>query len=253
VASVLAAFALPLGLLGGQESTFPDSSLPDSALTRHSVDRSASHLYVVTYRAGLLSFLGHDHAIIPMEWTGELCAHHTLHSGSHGSVRIRTSSLVIDSDSARSLAGLGDGPSEDDVEDIQKTLLDEDHLAAGQHPEIRVESILLSNGETGEIRLRTEVTVRGVTREFDHAVEADVAEDGGMLISGVLPLPQTQFGIRPASVLGVVRVADEVELHFKLVTIPTDEVCGVTGPGGPPEPLPPGAEGFPEKEIWRVD
>lgn len=225
MATVFAVSALLLGLLGGRESSSSASSLPDSVLTIHSVDQSTSHLYVVTYKAGLLSFLGHDHAIIPMEWDGELCAGQTLEPGSHGSVRIRTSSLVIDSDSARSLAGLGDGPSEDDVNDIQETLLDDHHLAADQHPEIRVESLRLGNGENGDFRLRTEVTIRGVTREFDHFVEVDVSEDGGMLMRGVLPLRQTQFGIEPESVLGVVRVADEVELHFNLVTTPTDQVC----------------------------
>lgn len=112
------------------------------------------------------------------------------------------------------------------MEDIRETLMDDDHLAADQHPEIRVESLLLGNGEDGDFRLRTEVTVKGVTREFDHSVEVNAAEEGGMLIRGVLPLRQTQFEIEPESVLGVVKVADEVKLHFKLVTTVTDQVCG---------------------------
>jgi hypothetical protein len=208
----------------GQVSTSPFATL-DTLPTRHEVDRERSHLYVVTHRAGLLSFLGHQHAIIPMEWSGSFCAGDTPRPSSRGSLRIQTSSLVIDSDSARMLASLGDGPSEGDVEEIQETLLDEDHLGADLHPEILVESVVAELQEDGRLRLRTDVTIRGVTRQVHHPVDIEVAESGEMRVSGSLALRQRQFGIEPESIFGVVRVADEVDLHFLLVSIPTDDPC----------------------------
>ena len=199
---------------------------------RHSIDVSASDVYVVTHRSGLLSFLGHEHAIIPMEWSGELCVPNPMGPGAGGAILIRTPSLIIDSDSARVLADLGEGPGEDDVEEIQRTLLDGENLAAETHPVIRLESTVQGTREEedGWLPVQTRLTLKGQTREFQHSVDVGpTGREGGpagaLHIHGVLEVPQTAFGIEPASVAGVVNVADEVELHFRLRTIPTGESC----------------------------
>ncbi len=199
---------------------------------QHQVDVKASDLYVVTHKSGLLSFLGHEHAIIPMEWSGELCVPNPMGPGAGGAILIRTPSLIIDSDSARVLAGLGEGPGEDDVEEIQRTLLDGENLAAETHPVIRLESTVQGTREEedGRLPVQTRLTLKGQTREFQHSVDVGpTGREGGpagaLHIHGVLEVPQTAFGIEPASVAGVVNVADEVELHFRLRTIPTGESC----------------------------
>ena len=197
---------------------------------------TASDVYVVTRKSGLFSFLGHEHAIVPMEWSGSLCVASPQKPGARGFVLIRTPSLVIDSDSARALAGLGDGPGEDDVEEIQRKLLDPSNLAAEAHPEIRLESTVEGMGEgEGQLRMRTRLTVKGQSREFEHpaeigGVEGGEAPGGALRIRGTLEIRQTAFGIEPASVAGVVNVEDEVELHFDLVTTPTGSACESSPP-----------------------
>jgi hypothetical protein len=215
--------AFPLG--GGGPPSGP--AAPDSVPTLYRIDAGASDLFVVTHKSGLFSFLGHEHAVIPLEWSGEVCTGIPSRAGAHGSIGIRTGSLVIDSDSARSLAGLGEGPGEEDVREIQQTLLDPDHLAADDHPRIDVETRALESGDGGEIRVRTRVTLRDTTRSYEHPVTVEGRDDGSLRVTGSLTLRQRDFGIEPASVAGVVNVKDEVDLHFSLVALPTDRTCTI--------------------------
>lgn len=225
--------AILLALQVGAGGDLPfESSVPDSVPTLHRIDTAASELFVVTHKSGLLSFLGHEHAIIPLDWSGEVCTSTPPRAGAHGSIEIRTASLVIDSDSARSLAGLGGGPGEDDVQDIQKTLLDADHLGADRHPAIHVETTLLNPGEGGETRARTRVTLRDTIQSYAHPVTVEGRNDGGLRVTGSLTLRQREFGIDPASIAGVVKVKDEVDLHFSLVTLSTGQICKSPEPSG---------------------
>jgi hypothetical protein len=107
----------------------------------YELQRSLSSLHVVTHRSGIFSFLGHEHAIIPLEWSADLCLADPVPAGAHGSLLIRTGSLVIDSDSGRALAGLGRGPGAGTRREIQDKMLDADHLDAAQYPEIRIQLV----------------------------------------------------------------------------------------------------------------
>lgn len=193
-------------------------------LTEYAVDRNASRLYLVTHRAGLLSFLGHEHGIVPLEWEAQLCLADPIPAGGHGALTLRTQSLRIDSDSARAVAGLGKGPGSDDVLVIQRRMLDSDHLAAEQYPEIRLEAIAAAPEEGGQVLVRGTITMRGVSRAIDLPVRVERSE-GGIHLSGSLTIRQRDFGIEPESIAGVVKVSDEVDLHFSLVAVPTERSC----------------------------
>ena len=194
-------------------------------LQEYAVDREASHVYVVTHKAGLLSFLGHEHALVPRAWTAELCLADPPPAGAHGALVIQTGSLVIDSDSARALAGLGNGPGQGDIREIQARVLDSDHLAANKHPEIRLEAVAVEPEAGGRLAVQGSVTIRGITREVELHVEVGRPGDGALRLSGSLPIRQRDFGIEPESIGGVVRVADEVDLHFVLTALPTGRAC----------------------------
>ena len=108
VTAVLCLAVAGTGRSGGQEM-----------LRSYVVDHERSSLFLVTHRAGLLSFFGHKHAIVPGEWRAELCLAEPIPRSAHGKVVIQSRSLAIDTDSARALAGLGSGPDADDVLEIQ--------------------------------------------------------------------------------------------------------------------------------------
>jgi hypothetical protein len=197
----------------------------------YQVDTARSRLWVVTHRSGLLSFLGHEHAIVPREWSAELCLSDSSGGGASGSIVILTRSLVIDSDSARSLAGLGGGPGGDDVREIQGKLLDAEHLDAEGHPEIRLDLIALEPAtEAGVMRARVSLALRGTTRTYELPVQVEKLKDQTLQLTGELHVRQRDFGIRPESVAGVVKVADQVDLHVRLLAIPTARPCRPRAP-----------------------
>ena len=141
-----------------------DRSGGQETLRSYVVDQGRSSLYLVTHKAGLLSFLGHEHAIVPGEWAAELCLAEPIPRSAHGSVVIQARSLVIDSDSARALAGLGGGPGEDDVLEIQSKMLDAEHLDAQAYPEIVLEIDSVTAEGEGSLVAFGRFTLHGITQ-----------------------------------------------------------------------------------------
>jgi polyisoprenoid-binding protein YceI len=191
--------------------------------TRHDIDRNHSAVYVVTSRSGLLSFLGHDHAILAREWQGSLCIGVADTLQGRGSITVQAASLEIDSDSARKLAGLGRGPSADQRRSLQETLLDERHLAAAMFPVLMIhvdEIVTVGGSRTAQGR----ITIRGRTHDVEFPIEAEMEGDA-FRITGVLHVTQSEFGIRPESIAGLVKVADVVAIHFDILALNTHARC----------------------------
>lgn len=223
----LFAFAALLALLAAPPPVAAQADAQQDA-ERWSAVRDASDLVVRIDRAGLLSFLGHRHAVIPREWSARLCLTDERPPTGSGTVRMATESLVIDSDSARALAGLDDGPGEDDRREIQEKLLSERFLAAEEHPEIVLETTGLRVDDE-ELEVRADLTIRGVTREVTVPVAFEELDGDRLRLHGSLTVEQSDFDMEPESIAGVVNVDDEVELIFDLTAEPAGEACE---PGG---------------------
>lgn len=202
----------------------PQSAPPD--LHRYVVDHDASVLYVFVHRAGLLSFLGHDHAIVPGSWSADLCLADPVPQGASASVVLETGSLVIDSDSARALAGMGGGPGDDDRREIQAKMLDAEHLDAAGFPEIGLELHAVEAGGDDEVTVEGTITLRGVTRDVRLPTVVGHGDAGRLVLTGTLRVRQRDFGIEPESRVGVVKVSNDVDLHFSVAVLPTEETCG---------------------------
>jgi len=197
------------------------------------VDHEASQLYVVVHRAGLLSFLGHEHAIVPREWDADLCLGDPLSAGAHASLVMETASLVIDSDGARTLAGMDGGPSEEDRETIRSRMMDSTNLDATNFPEIRLELRAVEPTGVDHASVEGTIVLRGVTQRFDLPVDVERMDGGRLILIGVLRIHQRDFGIEPESRLGVVKVSNDVDLHFAVSALPTDRPCPTPTNAGP--------------------
>jgi polyisoprenoid-binding protein YceI len=197
-------------------------------LVAYDVDTNASSLYVLTGRSGLLSFLGHEHVIVPTDWRAELCLANPVPPDASGTLRIRTASLVIDDERDRLRAGLGSGPGEADRREIQDKLLDPRRLAAEPYPEIRIEALALEAERDGSVQANVDVTLRGTTRTYRTRIQLRHSE-GSIQLAGKLTLRQTEFGIVPEVVARVVRVTDAVDLHFQILATPTTIACPSAG------------------------
>jgi polyisoprenoid-binding protein YceI len=189
------------------------------------VDVAASHIYVITYRTGLLKFLGHEHAIVAPRFTSQLCWDDAHHAATRAAFVVDARALEIDSDSGRVLAGLGKGPSASQRAQIERKLHDEDHLATGRYPELRFETTSVAQDGAGKLKLRGRLTIKGSTRDVELPITYQERGAGDLWLTGSLELRQSAFGIRPESIAGVVKVADPVTLRVGLLAKRSQRGC----------------------------
>ena len=187
-------------------------------------DAGASRIYVITHRTGLLSFLGHEHVILAPRWSATLCWDASSHVGSHAEIVIDARALDIDADSARALARLGKGPSAQQRAQIQRKLHAERNLDSERYPELRFRSSSF-RAVADTLFIQGMLTVRNQARAVE--LLAIVQQRGGaeFWLTGRLRVRQSDFGIRPESIAGVVKVADGVDIHVGLLAIVTAAAC----------------------------
>lgn len=217
---------------------------PSDNVIRFEVVPDSSSLVAVTGRAGLLSFLGHEHAIRATEWLPTLCLDPARPTRGWADLSVDARSLEIDSDTARALADLGDGPGEDDRAEVRAKMLGPENLAVEEHPQILVEAVSEGTGsdtptpvsegaggsaEAEGVPVTVAVTVRGRRVEYDGEVDVVWRGDGSVRVRGDVEIRLRDFGIEPESVAGVVNVANEVDLLLRLGARPTQESCAPRG------------------------
>ncbi len=199
------------------------------------VDYSSSFVVVRIYKGGLFGFLaGHEHGIIATEWSADICYDKEDPGASGVSLSISVNSLRIDTEEARRQAGLNpkNGPGPDDVRKIQKTMLAPENLAAEGYPEIRFRTTSVEQKGNDTLLLTGPVTIRRRTRTVSVPARVDRLEGGVTRFSGKVSLKQSDYGIEPASVGGLVKVKNKVDLQFDIYTNNSGASCSRS-------PLPP--------------
>jgi len=184
------------------------------------VDTARSTLVVKLKKAGLLRFLGHEHGIVPGSWSAIVHFDADDLAASSIVVEVAAAELVIDSERARELAGLDpNGPSPDERTQIHADMLSADYLDVAAFPLIRFESSTLRRRSEGTLHISGTLALHGVKRAIE--LDADLEPDGtGYAVRGAFTIKQRDFGIEPASIAGVVKVADEVEIRFEIFAAP---------------------------------
>ena len=183
------------------------------------VDPEASWVVAVTDKGGAFGFLGHQHAILVTDWRAEIDWRPDAPADSHARFAVPAASLRIDTERGRQLAGLGEGPDAGTVHELQTKMLDAEHLAAERHAEIVFEVTGVERGEEGRFTVEGQLTLRGTARKLRFPVEVS-RQEGGVRFTGEVTVKQTDFGIQPESVAGVVKVADPVSIRFQVTTRP---------------------------------
>lgn len=201
--ATLVALAL---LLGG-----PPAAAEPRALA---VDREASSLVAVTGLSGLLSFLGHRHAVLATAWTADLVYDEGAPGRSRVALEVEVRALAIDSPPAIAAAGLGGRPDDETVRTLQAKLLGPAVLDAGRFPAIRFESRSVERAGDDRLLVRGALALRGRTSEHTVPVAIERGAGGVYRFRGQLSISQRAHGIEPESVAGVVKVTDAVEIRF---------------------------------------
>jgi polyisoprenoid-binding protein YceI len=180
------------------------------------VDYERSSLVAKINKGGLLRFLGHEHGVVPGDWSAEVSFDPNDLAGSSIVVAVSAPGLIIDSEPARRLAGVDpDGPTEAEVEEIRAKMLSDEQLDAETFPVIHFESNELRLDGDGELQIKGTLNLHGVARPVE--VDADLESDGpGYVVRGSFEIGQKDFGIEPVSIGGVVKVDNKVEIRFEI-------------------------------------
>ena len=176
----------------------------------YTIDRAGSHVVVHVGKTGLFGFAGHEHEIrAPLD---------------HGTLvvdlaHVETSSADLRFD-ARTLRVVAEGEPVKDVPKVQAAMVGPQCLDVGRFPEITfVASAIGTKGSARgglELSVGGTLTLHGVSRAVTVPVHIMVGDDL-LSATALMTLKQTDFGIEPISVAGVVKVKDELRIEVTLV------------------------------------
>ncbi|HEY2152191.1 MAG TPA: YceI family protein [Vicinamibacterales bacterium] len=182
-----------------------------AAARPYTIDAGRSSATIEVGKSGAFSFAaGHSHEAVASKLAGTIAV--DVDDPAHSSVRV-----TID---ASALKVTGKGESAADVPKVQETMAGPKVLDVQQYPTIAFASTNVAlkahTGTTLDVAVTGQLTIRGMAREI--TVPVNVRMDGGTLTAtGRFPVKQTDYGMKPVSVGGVVSVKDVVNISFTIV------------------------------------
>lgn len=174
------------------------------------VDPARSEVAVHVGRAGLFKFAGHEHEVLATRLGGRIEA-----NGAH----IESSSVNLTFEAAAlQVSGRGEPP--EDVPKVQARMIGPELLDVARFPTITFRSTKVEGRSAGaesyDLRVTGELALHGVTRSITLPLRVTVSADA-LRASGTLVVRQTDYGLSPVSVAGVVKVKDELSIDFTIV------------------------------------
>ena len=185
-------------------------SANETQLVRYRLVAGESRFTVQAFAEGLFSAFGHNPVIAIRDFEGEVeFVPGTLEGG-----RVR---MTIKADSL----AVTDDVKEKDRLEIER-MMREDVLEVSKYPEIVFESTSVTAGRIAEGRYRARVigdlTLHDVTQR-NIWIQAEVTfGDDTLRAQGEFPLKQTDYKIKPVSVVGgTLKVKNELKFKFDIV------------------------------------
>jgi len=162
--------------------------------------------------------LGHDHAVASEDLQGYV-AIAADPAASHASLVFPVRNLLVDDAADRERLGLGAGPDADDIAGTYANMLKV--LEPALYPWARLDARIVDK-DAHQVTLSVSITLHGTTAELLVPVELEVGA-GRLTASGHAILHHSDFGMSPYTAAGgLLRVADELDVQFRLVAVATD-------------------------------
>jgi polyisoprenoid-binding protein YceI len=178
-------------------------------VVRYRLAADKSRFTVQAFAEGLFSAFGHDPVIAIRDFAGEVEFVPGTLEGAQLRMTIKADSLAVTDD-----------VKEKDRQEIER-MMREDVLETARYPEIVFTSTSISASRQGEGRYRArvigELTLHGVTQK-NLWIQAEVTISVDTLrAKGEFPLKQTDYGIKPVSVVGgTMKVKNELKFSFDI-------------------------------------
>jgi len=162
------------------------------------IDTKHSGFRIHVGKAGLFSDAAHEHWVRAPFAGGSLSDNEPAHI----SFQVHAKTLMVEPD---------DKLSADDQAKVQNTMQTQ-VLESDKYPEITFKSTKVELQQPNQWLVMGDLTLHGVTRTIH--VQSSKGSAG---YSGHTTLKQTDFGIHPVSIGGVVKVKNELDIEFTLV------------------------------------
>ena len=175
----------------------------------YEVDPTTSRAVIKVGKAGARSFVaGHAHEVqAPLG--GRLTVDPAQLEGSTLELEIQAAALRV----------TGEGEPAGDVPKVQQTMVGAKVLDVARYPTITFRSTALAvrerRGAVVDMFVTGELTLHGVTRSLSVPVQAELTVNR-IAAHGTFSVKQSDYGIQPVSVAGVVSVRDALEIHFTI-------------------------------------
>lgn len=177
----------------------------------HSIGPENGKLIVKTYVGGMGSKMGHDLVLEATRWQGTVNLDADNPSATSVEVSVDPRSLEI-LQATGGVKALSDKDRGEIANNTDKT------LSTAKHPEIVFRSTGVA-GAAPNLKLNGNLTISGQTRPV--TLEVTVQDGPGETrFTGKTVVVQTDFGVKPYSKLGALKIKDPVDLEIQL-TLPS--------------------------------
>jgi polyisoprenoid-binding protein YceI len=184
---------------------------PALAAPRTYTVRPESRITVHVGKGGLFKFAGHEHEVEGRAKGGEIVA---------DDADLTRSSVNVVWDARGLIVRLTKDEPAEDVPKVQAKMLGPDVLDVARYPEVTFRSVAVEGKPAGDeqwdLTLSGDLTIHGVTRRVSLPVHVTRKTDT-LRTTGGLTIRHTDFGLKPISVAGVVKVKNELKLDFDII------------------------------------
>jgi len=177
-----------------------------ASLRTFTVDPEQSRALIDVGKSGAFSFAGHTHEVEAPLTSGVI--HLDTDDPSHDDVRLEFNAAAM------RVTGKGDPAS--DVPKVTAAMLSDMVLDVNRYPAIAFESTgVTAKGPAGSLDLSVtgRLTIHGKTQTVTTPVSVKIAGER-LTATGTFVIKQTDYGIAPISVGGVVKVRNELNITF---------------------------------------
>ncbi|MGI8685774.1 MAG: YceI family protein [Acidimicrobiales bacterium] len=177
----------------------------------HSIGPENGKLTVNTYVGGMVSKMGHDLVLGATKWQGTVTVDAGDPSATSVEVSVDPRSLEI-LQASGGVKALSDKDRGDIASNSDKT------LNTSKYPEITFKSTGVS-GAAPNLKLNGNLTISGQTRPV--TLDIAVQDTGGdVKFTGRTALTHSDFGVKPYSKMGALKIKDGVDFQIEL-TLPS--------------------------------
>jgi polyisoprenoid-binding protein YceI len=176
----------------------------------YQVDAQRSLVTIAVDRSGVFGFAGHRHEISAPALSGEVTV-------DPGDLLRASCTLVIE---AAQLKVTGRGEPPQDVPKVQANMIGPKVLDVARFPVITFRAVsvtgLVSGAGPWDLVVSGDLDLHGVTRRLSLPLRVEMDRDS-LAATGTTVLRQSDYGIKPLSVAGVVKVRNEVTVACRIV------------------------------------